>query len=514
VHRACRTTRLRNRDVRPENTRGVGRSDPSEAAPPQFDLRGFLGDDPHNRMSAPQVLIVDDEPDMLENCSRILSRQGYTCTTAGDGTAALAILERERPDVLLTDFKMPGMDGLTLLKRAHDLDPALPVIMITGFATIESAVAAVKEGAFDYLPKDFSVDQLRVVVERALRHRGLQVENRNLRQQLQETLGLENIVGRSPAMAQVFELVKKAARSEANILVLGESGTGKELIARAIHANSPRSGQPFVPVDCASLPEHLLESELFGHEKGAFTGAVRSKAGLMETAHRGTLFLDEIAELPAPLQVKLLRVLQERQIRRVGGTALVDVDVRIVSATNRDLRDAIARGQFREELYYRVNVIAIHLPPLRERAGDVRLLAHTFLKRFGQGRVTALGDTATTALERYAWPGNVRELQNVMERACALADGHTVTVRDLPDHVAEAASRPAAPAAPAAPGGAPAGTDLTLKAAKEQWLQVLEVSYLRDLLARHDGNVSSAAKAAGIDRKTFHRLINKYDLRA
>jgi len=267
-------------------------------------------------------------------------------------------------------------------------------------------------------------------------------------------------------------------------------------------------------VVCASLPEHLLESELFGHEKGAFTGAVRSKAGLMETAHRGTLFLDEIAELPAPLQVKLLRVLQERQIRRVGGTALVDVDVRIVSATNRDLRDAIARGQFREELYYRVNVIAIHLPPLRERAGDVRLLAHTFLKRFGQGRVTALGDTATTALERYAWPGNVRELQNVMERACALADGHTVTFRDLPDHVAEAASRPAAPAAPAAPGGAPAGTDLTLKAAKEQWLQVLEVSYLRDLLARHDGNVSSAAKAAGIDRKTFHRLINKYDLRA
>jgi two-component system response regulator HydG len=487
---------------------------PDRGAGAPFDLSDLLGDDPDDSMSAPRVLIVDDEPDMLENCSRILARQGYACTTAGDGTAALAILERERPDLMLTDFKMPGMDGLALLRRAHELDPALPVIVITGFATIESAVAAVKEGAFDYLPKDFSVDQLRVAVERALRHRGLQVENRNLRQQLQQTLGLENIVGRSPAMAQVFELVKKAARSEANILVLGESGTGKELIARAIHANSPRAGQPFVPVDCASLPEHLLESELFGHEKGAFTGAVRSKAGLMETAHRGTLFLDEIAELPATLQVKLLRVLQERQIRRVGGTALVDVDVRIVSATNRDLRDAIARGQFRDELYYRVNVIAIHLPPLRERAGDVRLLAHTFLKRYGQGRVTAMDDAALTALDRYAWPGNVRELQNVMERACALADGHTVTVRDLPDHVAQAASRPAAPAGPAAAGGAPAGTDLTLKAAKEQWLQVLEVSYLRDLLARHDGNVSSAAKAAGIDRKTFHRLINKYDLRA
>ena len=466
-------------------------------------------------MSAPRVLIVDDEPDMLESCSRILSRQGYACTTAGDGRAALAILERDRPDLLLTDFKMPEMDGMALLRRAHELDPALPVIMITGFATIEAAVAAIKEGAFDYLPKDFSIDQLRVAVERALRYRGVQIENRNLRQQLQQALGLDNIVGRSPVMAQVFELVKKAARSEANILVLGESGTGKELIARAIHANSPRAGQPFVPVDCASLPEHLLESELFGHEKGAFTGAVRSKPGLMETAHRGTVFLDEIAELPAPLQVKLLRVLQERQIRRVGGTALVDVDVRLVSATNRDLREAIARGQFREELYYRVNVIAIHLPALRERAGDIRLLAHTFLGRYGQGRVTGLDAAAAEALDGYPWPGNVRELQNVIERACALADGPMVTLRDLPDHVVQTPARATAPAASrVGEAGPPAGTDLTLKAAKDQWLQVLEVSYLRDLLARHDGNVSSAAKAAGIDRKTFHRLINKYGLRA
>ncbi len=468
-------------------------------------------------MSPARILLVDDEPDMLENCSRILSRQGHTCVTASSGRAALAILEQERPDLLVTDLKMPEMDGMGLLRHAHELDPTLPVIMLTGFATIESAVVAVKEGAFDFLPKDFSVDQLRVAVERALRHRGLQVENRNLRQQLQRTLGLENIVGRSPAMTQVFELVKKAARSEANILVLGESGTGKELIARAIHANSPRASQPFVPVDCASLPEQLLESELFGHEKGAFTGAVRSKPGLMETAHRGTLFLDEIAELPAPLQVKLLRVLQERQIRRVGGTSLVDVDVRVVSATNRDLRDAIAKGQFREELYYRVNVIAIQLPALRERAGDVRLLAHTFLKQFGQGRVTAMDDAAAQALERYAWPGNVRELQNVIERACALAEGATVTVRDLPDHVLHAVPRPAAPASevPATVAGVPSvGGDLTLKDAKERWLQVLEVAYLRDLLARHDGNVSSAAKAAGIDRKTFHRLINKYDLRA
>jgi len=390
----------------------------------------------------------------------------------------------------------------------------LPVIVITAFATVESAVAAVKQGAFDYLAKPFSVDQLRVAVDRAARHRRLQRENRNLKAQLAQTYGFENIIGQSPAMSRIFELVRKAARSEANILVVGESGTGKELIARAIHANSPRVGEPFVPVDCASLPEQLLESELFGHERGAFTGAVRTKPGLMEAANRGTLFLDEIGELPVSLQVKLLRALQERQIRRVGGTALVDVDVRLVSATNRDLREGVAKGQFREELYYRVNVIAIPLPPLRDREGDVRILAQAFLKRYGDGRVRGIDDGAMAALERYRWPGNVRELQNVIERACALADTETIGSRDLPDHVLTSST---APREGVAVGGAAAmpesGTELTLKDAKERWMAVLEASYLRELLARHDGNISAAAKAAGIDRKTFHRLINKHNLR-
>jgi DNA-binding NtrC family response regulator len=412
---------------------------------------------------------------------------------------------------------MPEVDGMMLLRRAHEVDPAMPVIVITAFATIESAVAAIKEGAFDYLPKNFSVEQLRVAVERAVRHRGLQVENKNLRAQLQQALGLDNIIGSSPAMTQVFELVKKAARSEANILVVGESGTGKELVARAIHANSPRAAQAFVPVDCASLPEHLLESELFGHEKGAFTGAVRSKPGLMEVAHRGTLFLDEIAELPTTLQVKLLRALQERQVRRVGGTSLVDVDVRLVSATNRNLREAVTKGQFREELYYRVNVIAIELPPLRARAGDVTLLAHAFLRKYGRGRTIGIDDGAMQALESYAWPGNVRELQNIVERACALAESDRITRADLPDYV-----RTPPVAVPAAGGvttsatdpAIGSGADLSLKDAKERWLQVLEASYLRDLLARHDGNISAAAKAAGIDRKTFHRLVNKYQIRS
>jgi DNA-binding NtrC family response regulator len=459
-------------------------------------------------MSKGRLLIVDDEPDMLENCQRLLSKAGYDCVTTNDSRKGLALLESERPDLLLTDLKMPGVDGMALLRQAREVDPRLPVIIFTAFATIESAVAAVKDGAFDYLAKPFSMDQLRLAVDRALAQRRLALENLRLREQLQTAYGFEQIVGRSPTMTAVFELVRKVARSDANILVVGESGTGKELIARAIHANSPRATEAFVPVDCASLPEHLLESELFGHEKGAFTGAVKTKPGLIEVAHRGTLFLDEIAELPGSLQVKLLRALQEREIRRVGGTRQIEVDVRLVSATNRNLLEAVVNGQFREELYYRVNVIAIDLPPLRERKGDVALLAHTFLKKFGKGRETPLRGfepEAMQILETYPWPGNVRELQNIIERACALAEGETITPRDLPDHL-----RAPVQAAPQIP--TPAGIGLPLKDAKAEWMRQMETAYLRDLLRRHEGNVSQAARAAGIDRKTFHRLINKYKL--
>jgi DNA-binding NtrC family response regulator len=460
-----------------------------------------------------RILIVDDEPEMVESTARLLTLAGHRCTTTTVAQEALALLDSQRPDVLLTDLKMPGIEGLELLRRAHRVDPDLPVIVITAFASIESAVGAVKQGAFDYLPKPFSAEQLGVAVDRALRQRELQRENRNLRQQLQQTLGLENIIGRSPAMVRVFELIRKAARSEANILVLGESGTGKELVARAVHANSERASRPFVPVDCASLPEHLLESELFGHEKGAFTGAVKTKAGLIEMANHGTLFLDEIGELPLALQSKFLRALQERTIRRVGGTGLIEVDMRVVSATNRDLREEIAKGRFREELFYRVNVIALELPPLRERTGDVTLLAHAFLDKYGRGRGLTLDEAVLAALEAYAWPGNVRELQNVIERACALADGSTVRVRDLPDYVLSRPAAVGAPAGPTADGRTLTRTDLPLKRAKEQWMESLEGSYLRELLERHQGNISAAAKVAGIDRKTFHRLINKYRLR-
>jgi DNA-binding NtrC family response regulator len=456
-----------------------------------------------------RILILDDQLDMVENCRRMLSGAGYECLVTTDPNEAISLLESHRPDLLLTDLRMPGMDGMELLRQAVAIDPRRPVIMFSGFATFESAVAAVKEGAFDYLAKPFTLDQLRLAVERAIGQRRLALENLHLKEQLQQTFGFENILGTSSALHRVLEMVRKAARSEASIMLEGESGTGKELIARAIHANSPRASGPFVAVDCASLPENLLESELFGHEKGAFTGAIRTKAGLMELAHRGTLLLDEVAELPASLQVKLLRALQERQHRRVGGTRNIDFDVRVVSATNRNLDELVSRGQFRKDLYYRLNVIPIKVPPLRERRGDVTLLAHAFLKEFGQldGHIIKGFDPeAVGVLENYPWPGNVRELQNAVEYACALAEGEAITVRDLPEQLWS----PQAGKALSEFNSTPA---LTLREARARWMNQMEASYLSEMIRRHGDNVTKAASAAGTDRKTLRRLLKKHHLR-
>jgi len=454
-------------------------------------------------MAKERILVIDDEEDMLENCSRILSRLGYEPLLESVPEKGVARFEHEHPMLTLTDLRMPGMDGLAVLREIRRIDPEALVILFTAFATVETAVEAVKEGAFDYIPKPFSADQLRVALERALTQRRLLEENRRLRAQLTETYRFENIVGRSRAMLQVFDVIKKVAASEANILIVGESGTGKELVARSIHANSVRAARAFVPVDCASLPEHLLESELFGHEKGAFTGALTTRRGLFEEAHGGTVFLDEVGDIPLSLQAKLLRVLQERQVRRVGGNRFIEVDVRVISATHRNLTAMVKEGDFREDLYYRLNVISLPLPPLRDRAGDIPLLAYHFFRRYAaqSGKdLKGIAPETLELLEQYPWPGNVRELQNVMERAVVLAEGETVSPADLPASLRLPQKAPAAAVA----------EHLTLKDAKQQWVEALERDYLIVLLQKHQGNISQAAKTAGVDRKTIHRLLKRY----
>ncbi len=450
-----------------------------------------------------RVLVIDDEVDMLENCARLLSRLGYEVVTEADSAKSSMVYERERPDLVLTDLRMQAPDGLGVLRALRAIDPEATVILVTAFATIETAVEAIREGAFDYLPKPFSADQLTVCIERALEQRRLREENRRLLEQLTETYRFDNIIGRSLPMLQVFETIKKVAKSEANILIIGETGTGKELIARSLHVHSRRAAGPFIPVDCASLPENLLESELFGHEKGAFTGAQATRPGLFEFASGGTIFLDEVGDISLNLQAKLLRVLQEREVRRVGSNRIIEVDVRVISATNHDLAQSVATSRFREDLYYRLNVISIPLPPLRDRKGDVPLIAHHYLKKYAASsgkEVKGIMPEAMRFLEEHTWPGNVRELQNVIERAVVLAEHELLRPQELPEHIrikVEAISP----------------KELPLKRAKEAWAASFERDYLIQLLKRHDGNISQAAKSAGVDRKTVHRLMKKYGIK-
>ena len=459
-------------------------------------------------MNAGKVLILDDEPEMLENCRRILTPVGYDCLLTSDPLEAVSLLGSERPDVVITDLRIPVMDGMDVLKQAHEIDHLCPAIVLTAFASIESAIEAVKQGAFDYLSKPFSNEQIRIAVGRAMAQRQLALENLHLHEQVRGTHWLEKIIGRSRVLQETLNLARKAARSEANILIVGESGTGKELMARAIHANSRRASQALIPVDCASLPENLLESELFGHEHGAFTGAVKSKPGLIELAHHGTLFLDEIGELLPELQVKLLRVLQERQFRRVGGIRQVEVDVRLVSATNRDLEGLVAQNKFRGDLYYRLNVISVRVPPLRERDGDVPLLAHSFLDHYRKlnANQALLGFTREVMqiFERYTWPGNIRELQNVVEHACALADGNMIAMKDLPERFTSGNLRLAHLRSMTFAGS-------TYKEAKERWLMDFEAAFANEMMQKYGGNLSRAAHAAGVDRKTFRKLLKSRD---
>src|SRR5581483_4119908 len=381
-----------------------------------------------------KILVVDDEQSMRDVLSIMLKRAGYTVTTASDGDEAIAHLGKEIFDLVITDLKMPKVGGLEVLKAVKASSPDTVVLVITAFASAESAVEAMKHGAYDYLTKPFQVDEVQLIIRNALERRRLSTENMLLKREMASQSSFAQIIGQSEAMQKVFDVVRKVADSKSNVLIFGESGTGKELVARAIHYNSARAPMPFVTVNCSAVPETLLESELFGHMKGSFTGAVSNKAGLFEVANGGTVFLDEIGDTSPATQVKLLRVIQEREFRRVGGTQDVKVDVRIIAATNKDLEKAVAEGTFREDLYYRLDVIPIVLPPLRLRTGDIPLLVQHFLDKFSResGKpVPAITGEAMRALLAHEWRGNVRELENLIERVVAFSSGQPVTGEEI-----------------------------------------------------------------------------------
>jgi DNA-binding NtrC family response regulator len=454
----------------------------------------------------PKVLIVDDERDMLTNCTRILRRYGYECLTAETSEQGLKLVEIEHPDVVLVDLRMPDRSGIEIVKAVKSRHPAMEMVLMTAYATIATAVDAIKQGAFDYLPKPFTADQLQAVMARAMRQKQATAEAYRLKGESAGRTHLGAMIGKSEALEELRENIRKIAPTEATVLITGESGTGKELVARSLHQRSRRSANPFVPVDCAALPESLLESELFGHEKGAFTGASISRPGLFELAHTGSLFLDEVAELPLPLQAKLLRVLEARQLRRVGGRHFISIDVRLIAATNRDLTKAREAGGFREDLFYRLNVIPIHVPSLRERREDIPLLAMHFLLKAchpGPSKAKGFSSDAMSLLEQYAWPGNVRELKNAVERARALANREYIQPEDLPPEVREP-SAGLLDRLPPTP---------SFKAAKQELVTEFEERRLRELLERTGWNIAQAARESGIHRKTIERKLKRYHLR-
>lgn len=448
-------------------------------------------------MASARILVADDEKEILISCRKILERAGYEVTVAKDGAEALNTLKSSRYDLFFVDLRMPGRSGMEIVSLARSVDPSMMIIMFTAFATLDTAVEAIKRGAFDYLAKPFTADQLRLAAERALNHRSLLEENLSLREQLTVNRGFDKIIGTSESMQKVFSTLQKVMRSDANILILGETGTGKELIARTIHVHSFRQDKPFIAVDCAALPENLLESELFGHEKGAFTGANQMTRGLLELAHTGTLFLDEIGELPLTLQTKLLRTLQERELRRLGSEKMISVDIRVLAATSRDLRAEIASKNFREELYYRLNVITVLLPALRNRREDIPLLANHFLRSFNEQYHCSANSLSPEVMElflTYNWPGNVRELQNVIQHAVLLGEGASVECSDLPDYLK--------------------GDDeaISFTAMREKQSESVEKPFLVELLRRHKGNVSEAAAEARMTRKMIYRLAKKFGI--
>ncbi len=439
-----------------------------------------------------RVLVVDDEAIIRDSLRDWLNDAGYEVFAAENGPQALETIKREEPRIVIADLVMPGMDGIELMKRAKEIYPDIEVIIITAYGSIPTAITAIREGAYDYIQKPFCPERTEILIEKLVERQRLIEENLSLHQKLEERYRFENIIAKSSRMQQVIEAIKVVATSNATVLITGETGTGKELVARAIHSQSQRRDKPFIAVSCAALPETLLESELFGHEKGAFTGAYAQKKGKFEVANHGTLFLDEIGEMSANIQVHLLRVLEEKEFARVGGNEPIKVDVRVISATNRAMKEAVAKGQFREDLYYRLNVVNIELPPLRERREDIPLLAQHFLKKFAlenNKEVADFSPEATDFLLSYDWPGNVRELENAIERAVILAKKPVIEIDDLPQQTF--IGRPIT-------GG--------------ENLRQVEKNHIINVLTQTNGNYTEAAKALGISRMTLYNKAKVYGI--
>ena len=453
------------------------------------------------------VLVVDDERSMREFLQILLESEGHDVTTADGYDSAISTCEELNPELVFTDLRLPDGSGMDVLSHVRKTLPETQVIIMTAFATAENAIEAMRLGAYDYQTKPVKVDEIRVLTQKALEKVHLIRNNQELSAQLRGRFGLSHMVGSSPAMVRVAELIEKVAPTRTNVLVQGESGTGKELVARAVHEGSQRGNGPFIAVNCGAIPDTLIESELFGHASGTFTGATKARRGLFEAAQGGTLFLDEIGELPQPMQVKLLRALQERKVRRLGEERERTVDVRIVAATNRDLQQSIARGEFREDLFYRLNVVRILVPALRERSEDIPLLAKVFVERFGKEAekdIQGISDNALAALSHYAFPGNVRELENYMERAVTLAVGQTIELDDLPDEV-RLASGKSNDNLLAFPAG---GVDL------EKLLLEIERRFILQALERCEGVKTRAAELLGLSFRSFRYRVKKLGLQS
>ncbi len=446
-----------------------------------------------------KILVVDDENSLREMLSILLQREGYQVDQAVDGVAAFSMNQENTYDLIISDIQMPKMTGIELLRQLREQDDNVTVMMMTAFSSTEEAVEAMKLGAYDYITKPFKNDEIRLVIKNALEREQLQQENRQLKQQLGQRFSFQSLIGNSLAMSKLIALLERVAPSQANVLITGESGTGKELVAKALHLNSDRKTHPFVPINCGAIPENLLESELFGHEKGAFTGADKRKEGLFESADNGTLFLDEIGELPMGMQVKLLRVLQEREFRRVGGTNNISLNIRLVAATNQDLSELIKEGKFREDLFYRLNVISIELPPLRTRYDDIPFLINNFYQRLTGKNEYSVQKQALEILLNYDWPGNVRELENLVERCVVLGEMDELTVDCLPDQIKKKKDILCDVV-----GNLPDdGFDL------DKWLENVERSFLLQALEKSGGVRKRAAELLGINFRSIRYRLGK-----